>query len=106
MAQNNLGNTWRDRLDGDRTENLREAIACYQSAAEVWTRESYPRDWAMAQNNLGNTWRDRLDGDRRENLRQAVACYQRALEVWTEESYPLDWAATQKNLDLVSTMLG
>jgi hypothetical protein len=41
-----------DRPDGDRGENLREAIACYQRALEVRTRESYPQDWARTMENL------------------------------------------------------
>ncbi len=83
---------------GDRGANLREAIACYERALEVWTRESYPQNWAMTQNNLGNAWNDRPDGYRGANLREAIACYERALEVRTRESYPQNWAMTQNNL--------
>ncbi len=38
---------------GDRGENLRQAIACFERALEVLTREAYPQDWAATQNNLG-----------------------------------------------------
>jgi tetratricopeptide (TPR) repeat protein len=98
MTQNNLGAAWWDLPLGDRGENLREAIACYQRALEVYTSEAYPRDSAMTQNNLGLVWADLPVGDREENLRHAIACYERTLEVHTREAYPRDWATTQHNL--------
>jgi tetratricopeptide (TPR) repeat protein len=97
-AANNLGvEYWRSSI-GSRTENLREAIACYQRALEVYTREAIPQDWATTQNNLGAAWGDLPGGDREQNLREAIACYQRALEVLTRDAFPQDWAMTQNNL--------
>src|SRR5262249_48548711 len=37
---------------GPRAENLERAIAHYNQALEVRTREAYPEDWAKTQNNL------------------------------------------------------
>jgi tetratricopeptide (TPR) repeat protein len=83
---------------GERGENLRRAIACYERALEVRTREAYPRDWAMTQYHLASAWQNRSDGDRGKNLRQAIDCCERALEVFTRQAYPQDWAITQNNL--------
>jgi tetratricopeptide (TPR) repeat protein len=93
-----LGREYYKATLGDRGENLRKAISCYERALEVYTREAYPQDWAMTQNNLGVVWGDRPDGDRGENLRRAISCYEGALEVYTREAYPQDWARTQNNL--------
>ena len=96
--ENNLGNAYRDLPGGDRDANLKHAIACYEAALEVRTREAFPVDWAMTQNNLGNAYSDLPGGDREANLRQAIACYEAALEVRTREAFPVDWAMTQNNL--------
>lgn len=52
MTQNNLGNAYRDRIQGDRAGNLERAIACYKQALEIYTREASPEEWATIQNNL------------------------------------------------------
>jgi tetratricopeptide (TPR) repeat protein len=98
MTQNNLGNAYRDLPTGDRADNLRRAIACYEAALRVYSEGDYPADWAMTQNNLGNAYSDLPTGDRADNLRRAIACYEAALRVRTEGDYPAQWAMTQNNL--------
>ena len=98
MTQNNLGNAYSDLPTGDRGENLRRAIACYEAALRVYTEADFPSDWATTQNNLGNAYSDLPTGDRGENLRRAIACYEAALRVRTEADFPSDWARTQNNL--------
>ncbi|HYO60016.1 ATP-binding protein [Archangium sp.] len=93
-----VGNTLSNFPLGSRGENLRRAMAAYQAALEVWTRESHPDDWARVQNNLGNALSQLPTGSREENLRRAMAAYQAALEVWTRESHPDNWAMVQNNL--------
>ena len=83
---------------GNRTLNLRRAIACYESALRVSTEADFPSAWAMTQNNLGTAYSDLPTGDRSENLRRAIACYESALRVSTEADFPSAWAATQHNL--------
>jgi CHAT domain-containing protein/tetratricopeptide (TPR) repeat protein len=98
QTQNNLANAYRNRIFGDRAQNLEEAIACLQNALQVYTREAFPVDWAMTQNNLANAYSDRIKGDRAQNLEEAIARYQNALEVRTREALQVDWAMTQNNL--------
>jgi tetratricopeptide (TPR) repeat protein len=78
MTQNNLGNAYSDLPIGDRAANLQQAIACYQAALQVRTREAFPADWAATQNNLGLAYANLSRGDRAANLKQAIACYQAA----------------------------
>ena len=99
--QNNLGNAYRQLPGGNREANLRGAIAYFEGALEVYTREAFPVDWAATQDNLGSAYRQLPGGDREANLRQAIACYEAALEVYTREAFPVDWAATQNNLGSV-----
>ncbi|AMW29428.1 CHAT domain-containing protein [Limnospira platensis] len=96
--QNNLGSAYRQRIRGERAENLEKAIAYYEAALEVRTRSDYPEDWATTQNGLGIAYSDRIRGERAENLEKAIAYYEAALEVRTRSDYSENWAATQNNL--------
>jgi tetratricopeptide (TPR) repeat protein len=98
MTQNSLGNAYRDRIRGDRATNLEQAIAAYELALQVYTRDDSPESWATAQNNLGNAYRDRIRGDRATNLELAIAASRLALKVRTRTSFPEKWAGTQNNL--------
>jgi CHAT domain-containing protein len=98
MTQNNLANTYTNRIREDKAENLERAIACYQQALKVYTFDSFPQDWAMTQNNLANAYTNRIREDKAENLERAIACCQNALKVRTFDAFPQDWADTQNNL--------
>ncbi len=80
--QHNLGAAYSDLPAGDRAKNLRRAIACYEAALQVYTREDFPVDWAATQNNLGTAYSDLPAGDRAENLKRAIACYEAALQAF------------------------
>ena len=97
-TQIDLGNAYLYRIRGDRADNLEKAIAAYEAALTVRTREALPREWAATQNNLGNAYADRIRGDRADNLEKAIAAYEAALTVRTREALPREWAATQNNL--------
>ncbi|MFV0680392.1 MAG: hypothetical protein ACK5NW_08930, partial [Ottowia sp.] len=91
---------------GQRAE-LEQAVAAYEQALEVYTRERVPLDWAATQNNLGaalQTLGQRESGT--DRLAQAVAAYEQALDVYTRERVPLDWAMTQNNLGNALRALG
>jgi tetratricopeptide (TPR) repeat protein len=93
-----LGTILSDTLTVDRDENLRRAIACFESALRVYTESDFPANWAVTQNNLGTAYWNLPTGDRSENLRRAIACYEAALRVRTESDFPANWAMTQNNL--------
>ncbi|WP_152553681.1 tetratricopeptide repeat protein, partial [Limnospira platensis] len=72
-TQNNLGSAYRQRIRGERAENLEKAIAYYEAALEVRTRSAFPEDWAGTQNNLGAAYCNRIKGERADNLEKAIA---------------------------------
>ncbi|MFM6004258.1 MAG: hypothetical protein ACKPB7_13450, partial [Sphaerospermopsis kisseleviana] len=98
MTQNNLGNAYKNRIKGDRGENIEQAIAAYNLALDVYTRAAFPQDWAMTQNNLGSAYKNRIKGDRGENIELAIKYYENALEIRTPESLPINCLQTGNNL--------
>ena len=87
---------------GSKASNLEIAIASYAVAASIFTREAFPKDWAVAQMNLGAIYVDRIRGEKTDNLEQAIDCCRAALQVFTNEAFPQNWAQywalTQMNL--------
>ena len=86
---------------------LRRAVSAYESALEVYRRETMPANWATTQNNLGNVLQ--ILGERENDpdaLSKAVSAYESALEVRRRETMPADWAMTQNNLGNVLQILG
>ncbi|HLW65536.1 MAG TPA: DUF4062 domain-containing protein [Gemmataceae bacterium] len=100
MTQNNLGIAWWSLPTGDRSKNLHKAIAAYEAALIVYTKDTHPAAWATTQNNLGLAWADMPTGDRDKNLRKAIAAYEAALTVRTKDADLTDWALTQNNLGI------
>ena len=81
MTQNNLAAAYNDRIQGDRAENIEQAIEHYHQALKVRTQKDFPADWAATQNNLANAYNTASEGDRAENIEQAIEHYQQALKV-------------------------
>ena len=97
-TQNNLGNAYRERIKGEKADNIEDAIAFYQNALKVRTREAFPKDWAMTKSNLATAYNQRIRGERADNLEDAIKSYTAALQVLTREGFPEYWATTQQNL--------
>ncbi len=100
LAQNNLGNAYRERIVGDKANNIEQSIACSQAALTFLTREAFPYEWALTQNNLGHAYGERIHGDKTNNIEQSIAAFQAALKVYTREAFPRDWATTQNGLGI------
>ncbi|MEG3931509.1 CHAT domain-containing protein [Microcoleus sp. T3_B1] len=94
----NFSNAIADFSLGSRASNLEIAIAGYEVAMTVFTRQEYAENWAETQNNLGIAYLYRIRGKKAENLEKAIATYQASLQVYTREEYPEDWAGTKNNL--------
>jgi tetratricopeptide (TPR) repeat protein len=95
MMQNSLGNAWLHRPTG---ENVEKAIAAYEEALTVYTKETHPIEWAKVQNNLGVALWVWPNGGRVKNSKKAIAAFEAALIVYTKEAHPAEWARTQCNL--------
>ncbi|MDJ0529409.1 MAG: CHAT domain-containing protein, partial [Microcystis sp. M53600_WE12] len=87
-----------DRILGERADNLELAIVAYNLSLEVYTRDSFPYEWATIQYNLGVAYRTRILGERADNLELAIAAYNLSLEIYTRDAFPEDWARTQIGL--------
>ncbi len=83
---------------GNKASNIEIAIAGYEVALQIYTREALPENWAMTQNNLASAYFERIKGDRAENIEKAIAAATAASTVRTREALPEDWAITQNNL--------
>jgi len=97
-SQNNLGEVYRMLPSGDREENLKNAIDCYQNALRIRTEKDFPQYYATAQNNLGLAYAYLSSGDRGDNLKIAVECFQNALRIRTEKDFPQEYATIQNHL--------
>ncbi len=62
LIQNNLGATYRERILGNKAENLEQAIACYTAALRVYTEDTFSVDWAKTQNRLALIYNERKGG--------------------------------------------
>ncbi|NMG10437.1 CHAT domain-containing tetratricopeptide repeat protein [Brasilonema sp. UFV-L1] len=83
---------------GSKSNNLEIAIAGYEIALTVFTRDTTSEVWAFVQNSLAHMYRNRLQGDKAENLEKAIASFEAALGVFTREAFPEQWANAQLNL--------
>jgi tetratricopeptide (TPR) repeat protein len=101
-----LADAYLSSTDGDTGENIERAIAAYQSALQVWTRDRAPVAWAKIHYNLGDVYARRSRGTRLENQQKAIAAYSAALEVFTRATHPLEFAAAKNNLGTVYLMPG
>jgi tetratricopeptide (TPR) repeat protein len=86
------------RTDGNRAEKLREALACFRRAQEVWTLDRAPERWAVVQNDIARVYQELPDGDRATNLRTAIMLHQAALDVFDPIQHAMNWAWTQSAL--------
>ena len=79
---------------GERVQNLELAIASFQAALQVYTREAYPKKWGMTQVNLADTLLDRFEYSRQDQeLNQAIAIYREVLDSYPQHSLTLDRAS-------------
>jgi predicted LPLAT superfamily acyltransferase len=87
-TQNNLGEAYRNRIRGEKAENIELAIASYTAALTVYTRDAFPENWAMTQNNLATAYSNRIRGEKAENIELAIASFTAALTVYTRDAFP------------------
>lgn len=106
-AQQQLADAYWAQPLGDRHNNVRKAITCYNHALKHQTPQSDKQAYAQSQSGLGLAYVDLAKVEEREtNLREAIACYNRALEVRTPDATPLAYATTLNNLGNAYRSLG
>lgn len=83
---------------GSKASNLEIAVRGYKVITTIFSRASFPVEWAKIQNNLGTVYGERIRGNRAENLEQEIGYYEAALQIYTRQAFPKQWAMTQNNL--------
>lgn len=94
----NLGGTYYDRILGNRSDNLEQAIFCYREALPIFTETSFPIQYSHIMNNLGNALVARSVGNPQDNLEEAIRCFHAAINIRTREAFPAFYAQSMSNL--------
>lgn len=97
-VQFGLGTTYQELSSGDRGGNIERAIAAFDAASTVMTKEASASHWGSLQVSLSKAYWHRLAGSRTDNLERALAAAQAALGVFSRDKSPGDWAGAQQAL--------
>jgi hypothetical protein len=82
---------------------VQKAIAAYELALTVYTKDADPKGWADTQYNLALIWK-RFPGDSSDNLRKAIACFKGCATIYSESQYPSDYTdIVQRLLEIHTT---
>ncbi|HND50590.1 MAG TPA: hypothetical protein PLL95_18615, partial [Anaerolineales bacterium] len=79
-------------------ENLEIAITLLKQILKEFTRQRFPKQWAMTQGSLGLLYSERVGGNRAENLDEAIACFEQSLQLLTPQNFPQYCADMQNNI--------
>ena len=96
--QAQLGNFLVQTPAGSRADNHEAAIAAYEAALTVRTKDALPTLWATTMHNMGSAFSNRIRGDKAANIEKAISIYQQVFTVRTKETMPYDWAISMMNL--------
>ena len=97
-TQYNLGNSYCERIRGNKPENLELAIHHYLAALTVQNKNESSKAWALTKNSLGTAYIERIQGKQSKNIELAIECFNKALTIHIETESPLEWANIQTNL--------
>jgi len=101
-----LGLAYSQRQQGDRADNLDEAISYFEIALQFWTPQATPKHYVSVQNSLGLAYGELSLYDKQEtNITNAIRCYEEALSYLALETGSLEYAITQQNLSIVYSEL-
>jgi CHAT domain-containing protein len=89
--QNNLGEAYRNRIRGDKPQNLEKAVVVLQDALP-YIPEEFPELRAAIQSNLGLAYRDQGQID------NAIAVHKEALKFYSTKGLSEEWGDTQNYL--------
>ncbi|MEG3973147.1 CHAT domain-containing protein [Microcoleus sp. herbarium8] len=97
-TQYNLGNTYCERIRGDKPDNLELAINHYLAALSIQNRDECPKEWALTKNSLGTAYLERIQEEKAKNLELGIKCFYEALTVHTQTEFPQYFANIKTNL--------
>jgi len=96
--QGELGNSYAQSFQGQRFQNIEDAITAYQQSLTVRTQAAMPVEWAQTMNNLAIAYRNRIRGDKAQNIEDAITAYQQSLTVITPTTNPYDCLIAARGL--------
>ncbi len=91
-SQNNLGNVYRNRIEGDWADNLKQAIASYKAALTIYTPATFPQDCLRTGQSLGDL------GYALQNWEIAIEGYNQAILAIEQSRYWATSEATKREL--------
>ena len=102
--QSDLCHAYWQRIEGDREQNMEQAIQHGQAALQIYTYEDTPDEWAEALLYIGTAYLSRISGEYRVNIESAINSFEQALRVYTHESEPFDRTRVQAFLSHAYTL--
>lgn len=91
-TQQALGMAWSTDPSGKEPGDSDKAIAYFEAALTVLTRDASPGGWSLTQGTLADEWIIRPKGNKAENLQRGIALYEELLTFFTRDSNPKMWA--------------
>ncbi len=80
-------------------EMLKEAIACYEEALNVYTVERYPWQYAKVYISLGDVYLQYGIATRQADMiEHAISCYNATFWIYNPDEFPEQWAMLQTSL--------
>src|SRR5262245_29516847 len=93
-----LGQVYLDRIPGERAQNVERAIAAFNAASVIATKQSSPSHWGSIQVGLSKAYWHRIEGRRADNLELSIQAAEAALSVFTQDKSAADWSSAQQAL--------
>lgn len=93
-----LGNAYAERVNGERSENMKRSIDLLEQALMFTDERTEPRNWGITMNSLAQSYMEWSDGLRADNLEKAMALCEAALVVVSNLSDPDEHSAILETL--------
>ena len=93
-----LGDAHAGNPEGDRSDNLESAIACYRRCLAIQGGDESQEFVGLAHNNIALTYLKRVGGKRAENIELGIHHCRQALAIRNREEYPEKWALSNRTL--------
>ncbi|WOD39902.1 CHAT domain-containing tetratricopeptide repeat protein [Nodosilinea sp. E11] len=97
-SQEALGERLLNTSQGNREQNIEDAIFAFRQCLQGTSREKKPLEWATAMKELSDAYLARISGDQAQNVEVALDAITQCLEVRSQEDDPLEWVAAMNTL--------
>ena len=94
----NLATAYLELIQGNRAQNIEDAIDTCEQSLRVMTRDTMPIDWARTVNNLALAYVLRIKGNPAQNTEKAINSCKQALEIFQPAKLLVDCRKTARLL--------